>query len=208
MNVYEKLQMARCELQKKEMKKSGKNTFSKYDYFELSDFLPEINNIMDAIKLSSTVHIDDKTAVLTIINSEKETDYIDFKIPVSIPEMKGANSIQTIGAMITYVRRYLYMLAFEIVEHDIIDQLPLETEKQKTVKPEQVNNNAKAEKSKELRELARPIASKLDAHLKQRLSELAKDNGSSLTPDEYSAMKTEIKLIIAENNLDKAVQND
>ena len=50
MNVFEKLQKARVDLQKKELKKSGKNTYSNYDYFQLADFLPELNEIMDEKK--------------------------------------------------------------------------------------------------------------------------------------------------------------
>jgi hypothetical protein len=35
--------------------------------------------------------------------------------------MKGCNEIQAMGAMMTYIRRYLYVNALEIVEHDAID---------------------------------------------------------------------------------------
>ena len=36
-------------------------------------------------------------------------------------EMKGLNSMQTLGGIQTYQRRYLYMLVFDIVENDIIE---------------------------------------------------------------------------------------
>ena len=45
MNIYEKLQKARVDLQSKGIKKSGKNTFAKYDYYELADFMPAVNSI-------------------------------------------------------------------------------------------------------------------------------------------------------------------
>jgi len=46
MNIYEKLQIMRCELQDMKLKKSGKNKFAGYEYFELQDFIPEINKLM------------------------------------------------------------------------------------------------------------------------------------------------------------------
>ena len=42
LNLYQKLQKVRVELQNSKLKKSGKNTFSKYEYFELGDFLPKV----------------------------------------------------------------------------------------------------------------------------------------------------------------------
>ena len=47
LNIYQKIQKARVELQNSKLKKSGKNDFSKYEYFELGDFLPNINKICD-----------------------------------------------------------------------------------------------------------------------------------------------------------------
>ena len=52
MNIYEKLQEARVELQGMNLKKSGKNSFAQYDYFELADFMPHINQIMLDKKLT------------------------------------------------------------------------------------------------------------------------------------------------------------
>ena len=36
-------------------------------------------------------------------------------------ELKGCHEIQNLGASETYLRRYLYVAAFEIVEHDALD---------------------------------------------------------------------------------------
>ncbi len=121
MNIYEKLQKARYELGKLELKKTGKNTFSKYDYFELKDFLPEINKLMYENKFTSRVDFGEKEATLYIIDSEKPEEFIPFTSPMAQVELKGAHAIQNIGAVETYQRRYLYMTAFEISENDIID---------------------------------------------------------------------------------------
>ena len=45
MSVHNKLMHARMMLQGTQMKKSGLNKFAGYSYFELSDFIPEIQKI-------------------------------------------------------------------------------------------------------------------------------------------------------------------
>ena len=201
--ILKQLQDARCDLQKKELKKSGKNKYSNYNYFELSDFLPAINECMKNHNISSSTKINNDQAELIVYNSEDINDKLIFTCPVSVPEMKGANSIQAIGAMITYVRRYLWMMVFEIVEHDIIDSQAFNTE-EKPIKNNDINNKAKSEKALELRNLAKPVAKLLDKKVYERLAELAKDDGASLTADEYQDIKIAIKTTIAEMKLDEA----
>ena len=121
MNVYEKLQKARVELQSASIKKSGKNTFSNYDYFELGDFLPMINTIFNELKLFSQISFSQELATLKIINTEKPEEVIEFTSPMADAQLKGCHPIQNLGAVQTYQRRYLYMAALEIVEHDILD---------------------------------------------------------------------------------------
>lgn len=71
MNLYEKLQQMRVDLQQKNIKKSGRNTYSGYDYYELADILPPINESQNQYKTCSCIRFNKEEAVLTIINSEK-----------------------------------------------------------------------------------------------------------------------------------------
>jgi len=121
MNIYEKLQTARCELQKKKLNKSGKNKFANYTYFELADFLPTVNEIFKGLNLFSAVYFGKEYSFLKVINSEEPKEFVIFNSPNAKASLKGAQDIQNIGAIETYQRRYLYMLAMEIVEHDAID---------------------------------------------------------------------------------------
>jgi hypothetical protein len=121
MNVYEKLQVCRLELQKKNLKKSGENKFAGYDYFELGDFLPTINELFVEHKLFSKILFSEEMATLTIINTEKVEETIVFTSPMKDVTLKGAHSIQNLGAVQTYSRRYLYLVALEIVENDSLD---------------------------------------------------------------------------------------
>lgn len=129
MNIYEKLQSARIELQTKKLKKSGKNKFAGFEYFELADIIPAINQIFNEKKMFSQFCIQDGYATLTVIDSEKPTDFVIFTSPVAELELKGCNSIQALGGVHTYLRRYLYMNALEIVEADLFDAVSGKEEK-------------------------------------------------------------------------------
>ena len=78
------------------------------------------------------------------------------------------------------------------------------TKAETPIKNDDVNNKAKSEKALELRNLAKPVAKLLDKKVYERLAELAKDNGASLTSDEYQDIKIAIKTTIAEMKLDEA----
>lgn len=124
MNIYEKLQKCRVDLQKLDLKKSGKNDFQKCEYFELADFLPTVNEFFCKEKLHSKFDIENETAVLTIINSENPDETETFRSPIAEANLKGCSPIQSLGGVHTYMKRYLYMNALEISDGDIIDGAP------------------------------------------------------------------------------------
>lgn len=121
MSIYKKLAQARVKLQEKDLKKSGCNSFSKYDYFELKDFLPEVNRIFNEMGLCGVVSFTEQLATLTLYDSDSEAK-IEFTSPMKEASLKGCHDIQNLGAVETYQRRYLYMMALEIVEGDVLDE--------------------------------------------------------------------------------------
>jgi hypothetical protein len=121
-NIYGKLMEARIRLQEKNLKKSGRSKSSCFSYYELSDFLPEINRIFVDLKLYSMFSINhEKVATLCIINEENTTENVVYQSPIGEVELRGCSAIQGIGAAHTYMKRYLYMNALEIVENDQLD---------------------------------------------------------------------------------------
>lgn len=122
MNIYEKLQKCRVALQEMNLKKSGNNKFSNYNYYQLDDFLPQVNKLFLENKLFSNFSIKEQ-AELVIIDIEKPEDSIVFISPIEELELKGCNKVQALGGVHTYLKRYLYVNALEIVEHDILDGL-------------------------------------------------------------------------------------
>jgi len=120
MSIYKKLQEARILLQNTQLKKSGHNKFAGYYYFELGDFLPEIQNICSKLGLCGMVSFTPDMAYLNIHDTE-DGSFTTFTSPMSSAALKGCHDVQNLGAVQTYLRRYLWVNAFEIVEHDALD---------------------------------------------------------------------------------------
>jgi hypothetical protein len=118
--VYAKLQKARMMLQAAPLKKSGHNKFAGYQYFELGDFLPTINQIFNELGLCSVVSFTKDYAELRIVDTDNGGSIV-FSSPMADAHLKGCHPIQNLGAVETYSRRYLYVTALEIVEHDALD---------------------------------------------------------------------------------------
>jgi len=129
MGVHKKLMDARILLQQAPLKKSGHNKFAGYSYFELGDFLPTINQIFARVGLCGVVSFDKELATLTITDTEDSTE-IKLTSPMADANLKGCHPIQNLGAVETYTRRYLWVSAMEIVEHDALDSsAPLKEDK-------------------------------------------------------------------------------
>lgn len=118
--IHEKLQKARVELQDKQLKKSGKNKFAGFTYYELADIIPTINKMFLDLKLSSNFSIKDDLATLVITDWEDGSKE-EFTSPKETLELKGCTKVQALGGVHTYLKRYLYLNALEIVEADMLD---------------------------------------------------------------------------------------
>lgn len=123
MNVYQKLAIARAELGNRPLKKSGFNKFSGFSYFELSDFISEITKIFKDLNLVSVFKIKPndlgiETAYMDIVNADNPNDIVSFEASTAEAAVKGASTIQILGAKHTYMRRYLWLEAMEIAEND------------------------------------------------------------------------------------------
>ena len=125
MSIYAKLAQARIDLQSINITKSGLNKFAGFRYFELQDLMPHINAVMHKNGLCGVVSFQAGLAILTVHDTECD-EYIVFQSPIADATVKGATPIQCLGSMHTYMRRYLWMMALEIVEHDAIDAQPAE----------------------------------------------------------------------------------
>jgi hypothetical protein len=124
MNVYQKLNIARKKFHSIELKKSGHNKFAGYKYFELGDFIIPALDIFNQVGLTGVITFGSEVAHMSIVDNDKPEDRIIISSPMSTAALKGCHEVQNLGAVQTYLRRYLWVAALEIVEHDALDSSP------------------------------------------------------------------------------------
>lgn len=122
MNIYQKLNDARAEFHTLQLKKTGKNAFAGYQYFELGDFLLPAMEVFGKHGLCAIVSFERELATMRIVSVDpKDSGEIVITSPMGSAALKGCHEVQNIGAVETYQRRYLWVAALEIVEHDALD---------------------------------------------------------------------------------------
>lgn len=138
----------RVKLQKAKLKKSGKNDFAKFDYFELADFLPKLNELMQEEKINDRFYIKDDYAILELIKGDERQEYkipfTQFETPLNKQGQPSMQEIQYFGALNTYYKRYLYLNCWGITDGEVIDRmnnedLAAEPRKEKKASPGQVS---------------------------------------------------------------------
>jgi len=151
LNVYQKLQMARAKFLSSGVKKTGKNIHLEFTYFELVDIVPVAERIFSEVGLLGVPRFESEIAYMDIIDIDHPEQFapITFYAPFSQIEPIVSNSgkevtnkMQALGSSITYMRRYLWQLALDIIETDDIDpnigagsDAPAPAPKTKTTKP-------------------------------------------------------------------------
>ena len=133
--IYEKLLKARMTVHSQKFEKSGYNGFAKYNYYTLDDIIPPILKACETFGLVTLIDFNNELATLTVVDTDKPSDTIVFSTPISLDAVKGSK-IQNIGAMQTYIRRYLYVNAFDIIQTEEVDlQAPNQTNKPNKTAP-------------------------------------------------------------------------
>ena len=140
-SVMKKLQKSRVDWQSKPRKKSGFNKFQNFKYFVLKDILPTVNEIFNKNGLYSQYNLTKDYAEL-IITDSSTGDYLAYRIPV---QKLDNPTMQNIGAINTYSKRYLYMNALEIEEdEDELDSQDLDKPVNKESKEELIKKISEA----------------------------------------------------------------
>ena len=140
-SVMKKLQKSRVDWQSKPRKKSGFNKFQNFKYFVLKDILPTVNEIFNKNGLYSQYNLTKDYAEL-IITDSTTGDYLIYRIPV---QKLDNPTMQNIGAINTYSKRYLYMNALEIEEdEDELDSQDLDKPVNKESKEELIKKISEA----------------------------------------------------------------
>lgn len=142
LTIYDKLNDCRVAFKNANVKKSGKNTYAGYEYFELDDILNALIPILASHRATTMVNFTPEGATLTFFDCESKESIV-FTSPMSTASLKGCHEVQNLGAVESYIKRYLYQNAFEIAEPDSLDRTMGKNDNQQGKKPAQ-NQQKKA----------------------------------------------------------------
>ena len=196
-NIYTRLANVRAKFLNARIQKTGKNGQLKSMYFQLDDIVPVAMPLFHEENLLPVMNFKDVECSLTIIDMLDDTKTLTFVAPVR--EWNGnaaVTPIQATGAMITYMRRYLYQIALDIVEVDEMESglMPNPTTS-KPVTPAPTATAPKIPVSPEKREavaheLAAPDGNATSlqvTQLKKKLKDLRTKTGNSKEVEEWIA---------------------
>ena len=149
--------------------KSGKNFNLSFKYFELDDIVPIATKIFDEVGLISLVSFEETKAIMHILNTDNPEESVLFSAPfkplepiVSNAGKEVTNEMQALGSSITYMRRYLYMIALDICEPDSIDNgvTPDKPSTKPSTSLTDSNSNATELQIKQLKEVLKNLIEK------------------------------------------------
>lgn len=152
MNIYDKLNLARRKFAEANVKKTGINRYAEFKYFTLEDIIPIKQAIFNEVGLTDVISFGREVATLVLINVENPEEVIRFDSPLAEDESLIKNPIQKLGAVETYIRRYLYLNMLDIVEADVVDAV---SDKPDTENPKATTKKSNRPASPEKREEAK-----------------------------------------------------
>ena len=167
-NIYQKLMNVRTNFHKLELKKSGHNKFANFKYFELGDFLVPATKLLNEEGLCPIVTFDNEVAKMVLVNTDNPSETIEFTSPMRDLELKGANSMQSLGGCETYQTRYLYIQLLNIVESDSFDAV---SGKDEHISENQVKRLYVIAKGKDFNEISKI----LDENKFKKFADITKD---------------------------------
>lgn len=104
-------------------KKSGRNEYSKYDYFTPEQVELIVAEVCEATKLLPMCNLKrDENGLyqeLTLVNIEKPEEMVVFTLATERGDMKATNQTQQMGGTDTYSERYIKMKVFQIKDNNL-----------------------------------------------------------------------------------------
>lgn len=186
-NIYQKLTEARAEFAKGGFSKNGRNDFSGYNYFRLDEILVRATEINSKVGICPVEYFTAEGAVLTLVNTENKEDTVRFAVPMSTAKLKGCHEVQNLGAVISYLRRYLYQNAYAVCEAEMVDSGEYQPEEEPQ-NPKKPTLSEQAKKLSAFAAWAKAQAEKNPEGVKDCLKLYGFDSIDSVTFDKISAV--------------------
>lgn len=153
MTIYQKIVGIQKNLLQKELPKSGYNKFGNFKYHELEDILPTIFRECYNQELFIEFSFTNELAQLKIRNWNEPGESVITSVPMPeiVPLNRGMNIMQSEGSYITYLKRYLLINMFLIVEKDVVDsdKITVKTDKGSSARTEKVEATGAVQKIRE-----------------------------------------------------------
>ena len=192
-NIYQKLMEVRTNFHKLELKKSGHNKFANFKYFELGDFLVPATKLLNEIGLCPIITFTDELAKMTLVNTDNTSETIEFTSPMRDLELKGANSMQSLGGVETYQTRYLYIQLLNIVENDSFDRVSGTDDNKEINTSKKYTGNIRLISEAQLKRLYM-IANGIDNDtIKEIIGKYGFSSSKDITMNEYNNICNEIE---------------
>lgn len=121
MSIYQKFNTMRLAFHKLPLKKTGYNDHNKSRFFQIDDFIKQSLQLCDEHGFCPLVSFSDDSATLTFIEIETGKSIV-FNSPFTRDALPKGTGAQNLGAAQTYIRRYLWAMAWELVEQDEVEQ--------------------------------------------------------------------------------------
>ena len=192
-NIYQKLMEVRTNFHKLELKKSGHNKFANFKYFELGDFLVPATKLLNEIGLCPIITFTDELAKMTLVNTDNPSETIEFTSPMRDLELKGANSMQSLGGCETYQSRYLYIQLLNIVENDSFDRVSGTEDNKEINTSKKYTGNVRLISEAQLKRLYM-LANGIDSDtIKEIIGKHGFSSSKDITMNEYNNICNEIE---------------
>ena len=193
MGIFQKLTYIQNDLLEIPIPKNGKNKFGGFTYYELEDLLPPILRLCKKYGCAlyfnfPVVDGECHKGVLNLINWNDKHDCIKVEVPLpQLEKLPKMNYAQVSGTYQTYMKRYLILHTFDIVEKEVIDSGVLEENGKKQ----------STQTKKPVTEKKTPIKNKTEEKKKQ---------DSVKEKQEKATTKTSVKTVEKPAILDKVIQ--
>ena len=212
-NIYSKVMEARLQFLESNPKKSGRNEFQKFSYYELDDIVPTATRICNDLGIYTEIDLGANVfgyATMTVVNIDNPEEKVYFRI--KMPELNNENmnkALQETGSCQTYLRRYLYLQFLDIAQNDEVDSKDSRPSKSTTKKPTVEKPRAKPSSTsgrltlkqknaiKKVDERLEPIAKNPNLTEKSLMEKIDKlEMNGMITTEEKDNMIAEIKNIL------------
>lgn len=115
-DLLEKFDKVKKAIKKTDFQKKGKANTGKFDfsYLRLEELQPIVDEELSKQKLMAFTNFTKEYVVYTIIDLENTDNKFEQTVPMVLKGLQSGSEAQSLGASITYMRRYILLTVYEL----------------------------------------------------------------------------------------------